>query len=261
MRHALLALLASCSSPVVPSPPPQNTMPGSRIPADLGSLVIVTASARTDATPGFVPITMKFPLVDPSRRMPPNTPMRVVDARGASGTFTSIEPTKVAYGCDGNQLSVTPLTGTTKLATGIAWALFDAAARPTANAPIVVALDSKATYGFGELTVIVERDGQKKDRGLLRFVVNDQEVGASGFARTLMDGADPSMATIDIREGGPAVPVALAAWSIDGSGHTPYLVAVERPGWEGTSLEAWLVEARSVKQIEPMTAYLYQCAF
>lgn len=259
MRHALIAL-AACSSTAAPAPP-QNTSSVTGVPSDLGSLVIVTAPTRTDATPGFVPINAQFPLVDPARRMPPNTPMRVVDAHGTSGTFTSSEPTKIAFGCDGNQLAVTPLMGTTKLAPGVAWALFDSSARPSATAPIVAALDSKAAYGFDELVVIVERDPQKRDRGLLRFVVRDEEVGASGFVRTLMDGADPSMATIDIREGGPSVPVALAAWSIDGSGHAPYLVAIERPGWEGTSLEAWLVEARSIKQIEPMTAYLYQCAF
>ncbi len=262
MRIAVLALLASCSSPApTPTPTPQNITAVTPIPADLGSLVIVTASARTDETPDFVPITTKFPLVDPARRMPPNTPMLVTDARGASGTFTSIEPTKTPFGCDGNELAVTPLVGTKKLSVGIAWALFDSTARPSASAPIIVALDSKATYAFGELSVHVERDSRKKDRGLMRFVVGDEEVGASGFVRTLMDGADPSMAAIDIREGGPSVPVALAAWSIDGSGHAPFLVAIERPGWEGTSLEAWLVEAGSVKQIEPMTAYLYQCAF
>jgi hypothetical protein len=263
MRVALVlvATLGACSSPTATKPPPQNVTPTSPIPPDLGSLVIVTTPSRTDATPGFVPITTKFPLVDPARRMPPNTPMQVIDRRGTRGTFTSVEPTTIEYGCDGNQLAVTPLAGTAKLEVGIAWALHDVAVRPSARAPIVVAQDAKATYGFGELAVTVERDPQKQDRGLMRFLVDNEEVGASGFVRTLMDGADPKLATIDIREGGPSVPVALAAWSIDGSGHAPFLVAVERPGWEGTSLEAWLVEARSAKQIEAMTAYLYQCAF
>lgn len=260
MRPALIAVVIGCSSPSA-SLPPQNTTTTTRVPADLGSLVVVTTATRTDETPGFVPINSQIPLVDPARRMPPNTPMHVVDARGGSGTFTSGEPTKIEFGCDGNQLAVTPLSGTKKLEPGVAWALFDSTVRPTATAPIVAATEGRAAYGFGALTVIVERDAQKKDRGLLRFVVADAEVGAVGFARTLMDGADPSMATIDLREGGPAVPVALAAWSIDGSGRAPFLVAIERPGWEGTSLEAWLVEERAAKQIEPMTAYLYQCAF
>jgi hypothetical protein len=262
MRRLALLILAACSAPSpTVGPPPKNTSSATGVPADLGSLVIVTAATRTDATPNFVPITAQFPLVDPARRMPPRTPMHVVDARGANGAFTSSEPTKIAFGCDGNQLSVTPLVGTTKLRPGVAWALFDSSARPSANAPILVTLDAKASYTFGDLVVIVERDAQKKDRGLLRFVVKNEEVGAHGFVRTLMDGADPSMAAIDIRQGGPSVPVPLAAWSIDGSGHAPFLVAIERPGWEGTSLEAWLVEAHSVNQIEPMTAYLYQCAF
>jgi len=262
MRLALLALLAlaACSS-TASAPPPQNSAPAPRVPADLGHLVIVTASARTDATPGFVPITSQVPLVDPAQQMPPNTTVSVVDARGASGTFTSNAPTKIAFGCDGNQLDVTPLAGTAKLSPGIAWALSDAAARPTANAPIVVTMDSKAAYGFGDLSVVVERDPKKQDHGRLRFVVDDVDAGTFDFERTLMDGADPSMAKLDLREGGPAIPVALAAWSIDGSGHPPFLVAIERPSWEGTSIEGWLVEAHSVKQIEPMTTYLYQCAF
>jgi hypothetical protein len=263
MRPSLLVAVlgvAACSSPTT-KPPPQNATATPAIPADLGSLVIVTSASRTDETPGFIPTSTKFPLVDPARRMPPNTTMHVVDARGARGTFTSVEPTKIPYGCDGNQLTVTPLAGTTKLSPGVAWALHDGAFRPSARAPIVVALDSQATYRFDRLTVLVARDVQKKDRGLVRFVIDDREVAAVGFVRTLMDGADPSMAVIDIREGGPAVPIALAAWSIDGTGAAPFLVAIERPGWEGTSLEAWLVEASSAKQIEPMTAYLYQCAF
>ncbi|GEM_PF-3961409 len=262
MRIAFLAVLAACSSPTTTSgPPPSNASNATHVPADLGSLVIVTASARTDATPGFVPIDSRYPLVDPAHRMPPNTPMRVVDARGTSGAFTSSEPTKIAFGCDGNQLAVTPLVGTTELAPGIAWALHDSDARPSAKAPTISADDATATYGFGALTILVERDVVKKDRGVLRFILAGEEVGASGFARTLMDGADPNMSTIDLREGGPNVPVPVGAWSIDGSGRAPFLVAIERPGWEGTSIEAWLVEAHSVKQIEPMTAYLYQCAF
>jgi hypothetical protein len=231
------------------------------MPADLGALVIVTTPTRDDKTPAFVPTNATFPLVDPAHRMPPNTPMRVVDARGDSGAFTSAEPTKIPFGCDGNQLAVTPLTGTTKLSPGIAWALHDAAVHPTGRLPIVVSMPRRATYTFDHLTVIVERDAAKADRGLLRFVVDNSEVSSHGFARTLMDGADPSMATIDLREGGPAVPVILAAWSIDGSSRAPFLVAIERPGWEGTSLEAWLVEPQGAKQIEPMTSYLYQCAF
>ncbi|MFN0248338.1 MAG: hypothetical protein ACKV2T_15715 [Kofleriaceae bacterium] len=263
MRPSLLVAVlgvAACSSPTT-TQPPQNVEPPPAIPADLGSLVVVTSPARSDELPGFVPVSTTFPLVDPARRMPPNTTMHVVDARGARGTFTSVEPTKIPYGCDGNQLGVTPLAGTSKLSPGIAWALHDGRFRPTARAPIVVALDSQATYRFDRLTILVARDAQKQDRGLVRFVIDDREVAAVGFVRTLMDGADPSMAIIDLREGGPAVPVALAAWSIDGSGGAPFLVAFERPGWEGTSLEAWLVEAHSAKQIEPMTAYLYRCAF
>lgn len=258
----LAATLGACSSrPPSSSPPPSNAVGPTGMPADLGALVIVTTPVHDDAAPSFVPTNAKFPLVDPAHRMPPNTQMRVVDARGTAGTFTSAEPTKIAYGCDGNQLAVTPLVGTAKLRPGIAWALHDAFVHPSGRAPIVVSMPERATYTFDNLSVIVERDPQKKDRGLLRFVVRDNEVSAHGFARTLMDGADPAMATIDLREGGPAVPVVLAAWSIDGSSNAPFLVAIERPGWEGTSLEAWLVEARGAKQIEPMTAYLYQCAF
>ena len=143
----------------------------------------------------------------------------------------------------------------------MAWALHDAVLRPTAQRPIIGALPAQATYTFGDLIVRVERDATKKDRGLMRVLVAGREVAAAGFARTLMDGAEPALATLDLREGGPAIPVPLAAWSIDGSGHAPFLVAIERPSWEGTSLEAWLVEAASARQIESMTAYLYQCAF
>lgn len=262
MRIALLPVLAACSSPTTTSgPPPSNVSSAAHVPADLGSLVIVTASARTDTTPAYVPINSQYPLVDPAHRMPPNTPMRVVDARGTSGTFTSSDPTKISFGCDGNQLAVTPLVGTVKLAPGIAWALHDSDARPSARVPTISAHEATARYAFGGFTVFVERDVVQEDRGRLRFMISGEEVGASGFVRTLMDGADPNMATIDLREGGPNVPVPLGAWSIDGSGNAPFLVAIERPGWEGTSIEAWLVEASSVKQIEPMTAYLYQCAF
>lgn len=266
MRIAPVTLLLACtslacSSPAAPAAPPRNVSSTTTIPPDLGSLVIVTAPARTDTTPRFVPITTRWPLVDPALRMPPNTPMQVIDGRGTRGSFTSAEPTKIDYGCDGNQLAVTPLVGPTKLEPGVAWALHDAAVRPTGRLPIINAADAKLVYGLGTLTVTVERDRVKRDRGLVRFVVGDREVGAIGFVRTLMDGADPSLATIDLRTGGPSVPIVLAAWSIDGSGNAPYLVAIERPGWEGTSLEAWLVEASAAKQIEAMTAYLYQCAF
>ncbi len=261
MRIALfLALLAACSSPVATQPLPQNVTP-SVIPADLGSLVLVTAPSRTKSTPAFVPNTARFPIVDPTRRMPPNTPMLVIDYTGARGTFTSVEPTKIDYGCDGNQLAVTPLVGPAQLEPGIAWALHDPVVRPAAQAPPSAITESMATYGFGELTIYVQRDTKKLDRGLLRFLIDDTEVAAAGFVRTLMDGADPTLATIDLNNGGPGVPIPLAAWSIDGSGHPPFLVAIERPGWEGTSIEAWLVEAHSAKQIEAMTAYLYQCAF
>jgi hypothetical protein len=261
---ALLATLAACASPPAPTPPPGNTRAPSpsHVPADLGSLAIVTAPARSDAVPGYVPISTTHPLVDPARRMPPNTPVHAIDARGAAGTFTSGEPTKIPFGCDGNQLGVTPLAGRAPLAPGIAWIQFDVAARPKALALSVARKTADtALYVLGDLRIRVERDAQRLDRGILRVLASDQEVGASGFARTLMDGADPSMATLDLAEGGPGIPTPLGGWSIDGSGHLPYLLAIERPGWEGTTIEAWLVERGSLKQIEAMSVYLYQCAF
>lgn len=262
MRLVLFALLAACSSSATTAPPPvQNATVAPRIPTDLGSLVIVTASARTDGVPAFVPIKTPYPIVDPTAKLAANTTANVVDARGASGTFTSSAPAKIAYGCDGNQLDVTPLAGTATLSPGVAWALVDRSVRPSASAPIIVTMPAKAAYGFGDLSITVERDAKKQDHGQLRFTVNDTTVADVPFERQLMDGADASMKILDMREGGPAIPVALAAWSIDGSGHAPYLVAIERPGWEGTTLEAWLVEARSAKQLEAMTTYLYQCAF
>lgn len=261
MRYAPLVMLAACTTRAAAPPPPQNTVAVPRIPADLGAIVLVTAPVRADTTPTYVPITTAFPIVDPMQRIAPHRRVHVVDEHGYAGDFVSGPHATIKHGCDDHKLAITPLVGTARMKPGVAWAVFDSSVHPTAVPIATQSAPALARYTFPGLTIEVKRNPTKLDRGTVQFIVDNDPGLVYGFERALMDGADPSLATVDLSAEGPGIPVPRAAWSIDGSGDPPLLVTIERPGWEGTQFEVWLVDGKSVKPLESMRVYLYQCAF
>lgn len=266
-RTVLVAVLvAACGTPA-PAPPSATataTGPTSRVTTTarvtatdpLGSLALVTSI--DEPTAPFIPRSRTRQVVDPSRKIAPQASVRIVSATRGDGVFTAGSPEKLPFGCDGNQLDVTPLVGP-DLAPGLAWILpANVTWRPL---PLTVAAGKASptarSYRAGPLHFDLQRVAAA--RGTTTITLGSTVVAERPFERQLMDGADASLATIDLVDGGPGVPVPVAAWAIDRDG--PYLVVVSTPSWEGLGLEALLVDATSATPIEAMSIYLYQCAF
>ena len=73
-----------------------------------------------------------------------------------------------------------------------------------------------------------------------------------------MEGAD-NAASIDFLEGGVAVPVPEAAWSLGKPGAV--LLVLRMQTYEGTAIRAVIVNSERGRSVEAMDTYLYSCAF
>jgi hypothetical protein len=73
-----------------------------------------------------------------------------------------------------------------------------------------------------------------------------------------MEGADP--APLDLSEGrAPGIPVPEAVFELGPDG--PYLVVVDRSGYEGVAFDTLLVDGDKARPVETLGIGLYYCAF
>jgi hypothetical protein len=257
---ALLLAVLGCGAPAAPVPTNVSTASTLRIDAaqPLGWLALATTTTRTDRAPAYIVTSAEHPVITLTAKaeLPPK--VSVLDTRGAITPFTVGAPTKILYGCDGNQLEVTALAGP-RLTPGVAWIL--PPAMPASWSPAPLAITSSAAsathrrYAIGPLTFDLARTGDHT--GTLTIARGARTLHTAPFERHLMDGADP--AAIDLASGGPGIPEPIGAWSIAPDG--PTLAVVLQPGYEGVTLSALLVEAESARPLESLATYLYYCAF
>lgn len=267
MHASLIALpgllLVACSSPreTVPSNVAEATVVRVAPTDPLGWIGLATVPARTDEL-AYIPVNAAHPLVVPvADHAAPAGTVSVVGMRGTPTPFTAGAKTQIRFGCEDNQLDVIPFAGP-RLPPGPAWILPPNPPPTWAPAPLAItqtrATPAASQYAIGPLTLDLART-QDPLRGTLTITRDGRKVHTAPFERQLMDGAEPSMATLDLSEYGPGIPTPVGAWAIAADG--PFLLAVLQPGWEGVTLAPLLVDDAGAHPIEAMTMYLYYCAF
>ncbi len=261
---AAAATLAACNarSPA----PPRNTAPGTAtLEVDrsqpLGWLALATAPTQDDEAAPYAPVSATYPLVATAEAAQLPATANVVGTRGGVQAFQRGAPTNLPYGCDQNQLAVTPFTGP-RLPPGPAWILPPSAPPTWQVAPLALTSHEASAahhrYTIGSLTLDLARTADT--RGTLTLTRDGRTVHREDFERVTMEGADES--PIDLAAGGPAIPEPAAAWSLaDDAAGGPVLLVLSVPGYEGSSLRALLVQATATRVLEDMSVYLYACAF
>lgn len=257
MRAALLCLAAiHCGAPLEPPPHTPSTRLAIAPDQPLGWLGLVPSTVRRDTTPTFVPVAEHALVVPTGAPELPST-IRAIGRRGMVQTFTRASSASVPYGCDGNTLAVATFDGP-PLEPGVAWLLPPAAPPDWRLAPLDIetaaATATRRAYTIGPLTLELARTAPL--RGELTLSHRGRVVRTEPFERVLMEGADPD--PIDLAAGGPAIPEPVAAWSIVGDA---ILLVVAIPGYEGVTLQPWLVQSSGARTVEAMEQYLYLCAF
>lgn len=270
MRHHLLLILglglgvAACggAQPQAPSnvaPPAGLTIPPTQ---PLGWLGLAPAPAGESELPSYLPVHATFPLIVTPALMDLQAPQ--LSAIGTSGKLTTYQPavtTQIPFGCDNNELEVTPFIGK-RLPPGVAWILPPGA--PSTWKPealpvrVVASAPEQARFTVGALGLELAR--ATDTTGTLSITHAGRTIYTQPFERSLMDGAPPEASVLDLRERDlPGIPSPVGAWSIVPGG--PILLALHTPGWEGSSLSALIVEDERARTADALTTYLYRCAF
>lgn len=261
VRAVALCIIAACASQ--PAAPPQNVVsaagPHLTIGRDqpLGWIGLAPRPTRTSGD--WLPAGTQAVLVPmPAEGLTAGTMLSAIDTTGNTARVTAGAPTKVPYGCDGNQLDVVAFTGA-KPAPGPVWLL-----PPTAPAiwrPRPIAIQSPAATEahrrdtVGPLALDLERSDAA--HGTLTIARDGRVLHRAAIARAPMEGADPD--PLDFTQPGVAIPIPVAAWSfVDGG---PILLVLRVPSYEGTHLTAILVEEDAARELPALATYLYRCAF
>ncbi len=261
MKLVALLVVAACGQPK-PEPAPALPAPVAGLPADaeLGELAIMPAPNR-DLGSWIPQGTFPF-LVETALREGKGPPPRwlAVDGAGAEATLTYGETSRVKYGCDDHELTVSKLDGKATLKPGLVWL------RPASQAswnPKPLSISElpiergeqqwKRTYRVGAGTLSLVR--VRANNGIVE-VRWPSLVYTMKFERGEMEGADTST-PMDLSEPGVGQPVPEAAWSFG----TAALLVFRVPSYEGLNFKAVVVDQARGREIDPMTMYLYHCAF
>lgn len=263
------ATAAACGSSAPAPAPLRNTAgdspAGARITVDaatpLGALGLGAAQLRDDELPYWVPITAVAPVVAPlEAELVAGTSYTVVPSDGATAvTMRAGASAAVKYGCDDNATDLIPLDGPV-VAPGLVWILPPSA--PATWAPLAEPLTAVETtrdrrhWTAGTLALTLARTGDSH----ATFTIRDNGAAAhhERAERHLMDGADAS--PIDLAaQRWPGIPTPAAVFRLAAGG--PYLVVLDRSGYEGVTFETLLVGAGDVRTVESLRLSLYYCAF
>lgn len=264
-----LAVTVSCGAPSPPAAP--SNVPGgspgttAEVQVDpagpMGALALPAAGEPPTEAPHWIARTSDAAAVVPTPApLAAGTTYKAISASGASIDLTAGAATMIGYGCDRTPLEVVPLAGAA-VPPALVWVLpapVPAAWSPAA-VPLALALDTRAArrWTAGPLVLALER----LDRTHARLRISRGEAVAHDERAEAyeMDGAGPI--DLDLTAGarpGIPVPEAVFAFAADG----PFLVVLDRSGYEGVAFETLLVDGRGrARAIESLGLGVYFCAF
>ncbi|HEY4176944.1 MAG TPA: hypothetical protein VGM90_08945 [Kofleriaceae bacterium] len=271
MRRSLLLLLVACGHPAAKVDAPTNTAADTNGAAPsvdeskLGGLVLVPSVGENAIT--YTPHADAFAF-DTNKAVTAGAKRTLVGMGGERTTVVAEQASALPYGCDNNSLEGTPLSpvdNKARLPAGVAWML--PADSTWTVSPLKIERGAHAAkfelYRLGPLALDLRRT--QPSEGTATIQSRGASLVVETFKRELMDGAEPALATIDFSDPDMRlqIPVPVAGWALSANG--PYLVVLHTQGFEGASLETFLVDVRPdhqrVAKIESMAVYLYQCAF
>jgi len=261
----LCCVIAACGEPSAVSPPVLNTAVAPvavALPADAALGVLGIAPLTTRDLGKWIPAAPGPFLVEDALRegKGPAPSWLAIDRGGAEARLTYGETMQITYGCDGNQMTVSKLTGDgAKLSPGLLWLRpLEAAAWAPKALPITNGTTTAARrdYTIGPLTLELVRADAK--RGSLHVAWRGRRVHRVPIERHDMDGADNDR-VMDLTTDDVGVPIPEAAWSFANDGAV--LLVLRRQAYEGTSFEVVVVNAETGRRVEGMSMYLYYCAF
>jgi hypothetical protein len=273
MRCLLLtAALVGCGAPSRPAGGVSNTTSdgaeAKEIAVDattpLGALALPAAAERPDKAPFWVAKTPDAAAVVPSPApLAAGTHYRAVSAAGGAPVeLTAGAQTTIGFGCDQTSLDIVPLVGDA-VKPGLVWVLPSPAppAWTPAAVPLTVDVNERdhRLVRAGNLSLELRRID--KTHATLRIA--DRRADKVALDETAeayyMDGADPI--DLDLTQGHyPGIPWPEAAFAFSDAG--PYLVVLDRSGYEGIAFETLLVTTSGRAQvIESLGLGAYYCAF
>lgn len=258
---AIVLMVAACGGESKPAGVSNVVSPAEHVDlptdAELGELAIM----GTEGGPGSWVPAASFPFIvegmlREGKGPPPS--WRAFDGRAREATLTYGDATRIAYGCDGNEMPVTRLTGKATLDPGLVWlAPRTAPWKPRAAAitkprPAAIA---RRELAVGDYTIEIVRT--TPTTGVVNLVhLGDRMVHQMTFERGHMDGAPDE--PIDLIAGGVGVPVPEVAWELD---RGRLLVVFRVQSYEGVHFKTVVVGPDRGRTVESMGLYLYQCAF
>lgn len=273
MRFLVLtAALVGCGAPSRPTGGVSNTTgdgaEAKEIAVDassaLGTLALPAAAERPDDGPFWVAKTAGAAAVVPAPApLVAGTQYRALSAAGGAPVeLTAGAPTTIGFGCDQTSLDVVPLVGDAVKA-GLVWVLPSPAPAAWAPAavPLTVEVDERAHRLVRASNVTIELRLVDKTHATLHIA--DRRADEAALDETAeayyMAGADPI--DLDLTQGHyPGIPTPEAAFAFSDAG--PYLVVLDRSGYEGIAFETVLVTTNGRAQvIESLGLGAYYCAF
>ena len=267
MRNTLLTLALTSACVLLVNQPAQAQ-------ADISAIVVKHLTISRDQPLGWIgiaprptrssgdwlPAGSQAVLVPmPAEGIAAATMLSAIDTTGNTARVTAGAPTKVPYGCDGNQLDVIAFTGA-KATPGPVWLLPPTAPaiwRPRSIAIVsaAAATEARRRDTVGPLSLDLERSDDA--HGTLTIARDGRVLHRAAIARAPMAGADPD--PLDFTQPGVAIPIPVAAWSVVDGG--PILLVLRVQSYEGMHLTAILVEEDAARELPALATYLYRCAF
>jgi hypothetical protein len=273
MRCLLLtALLVGCGASSPPHEGVRNTTDegaeAKEITVDassaLGTLALPAAPERPDGAPFWIAKTADAAAVALAPTpLAPGTKYLVVSAAGGPPVeLTAGAQTTIGYGCDQASLDVVPLVGDA-VKPGLVWVLPSPAPATwtPAAVPLTVDVDERDHRLVRAGNVSIELRRVDATHATLRIA--DRRADTLALDETaeayFMEGADAI--GLDLTQGhAPGIPTPEAAFAFGDAG--PYLVVLDRSGYEGIAFETLLVTTKGRAQvIESLGLGAYYCAF
>jgi hypothetical protein len=271
---AVIAWLAGAGCGGPPAAPPITNTPAESLAAQdvvvdthgpLGWLAFPAATDRAGDVPHWIAITREASAVVPS---PPPSPLaagatyRAIPADGHPAVdLVAGAPITIGYGCDRTPLDVIPLAGA-PVPPGLVWVVptpVPSTWQPSVRT-LLLRIDTPARrrWSAGELDLDLEREDDRHAR--LRISRGGRLVHDEHAEAYEMDGAPPISIDLSAGERTPGVPYPEAVFAFGVGG--PFLVVLDRSGYEGVAFETVLVGFHGeARPIDTLRLAAYHCAF
>jgi hypothetical protein len=273
MRCLLLtAALAGCGASSRPTTGVSNTTSGDAeakeiavdATAALGVLALPAAAERPEKGPFWV---AKSP--DAAAAVPTPTPLvagttyRALSAAGGAPVeLTAGAQTTIGFGCDQTSLDIVPLVGDA-VKPGLVWVLPSPAPATWTPAAVALTVETDEREHHVVRAGNLRLDLRRVDKTHATLHIADRRADAPALDEAaeayFMEGAEPI--DLDLTQGHyPGIPWPEAVFAFSDAG--PYLVVLDRSGYEGIAFETLLVTTNGRAQvIESLGLGAYYCAF